>query len=223
MGDSKSTVICRCCKFNAPLFKCSTLFLYFCPIMASGYKTILGTLILAVLFINPFQIIAQGYKPVEKGTRIEFIIQKGKTADARKLKMASKMVSGQIKFDPQHLAQASFDLSFPFNTFSSANKQDEEELKGPDLFFTSKYPVMQLKSTSVSQDRPGGVVYILNGLLTIKGISKPVKVQFTAIHSGNGYLFRGLLQFNRKTFMLGDGGGYDDYVSAFVQINALKK
>ena len=185
-------------------------------------KTMKLAIIMLLLMISA-QLSAQTYVPTDKGSRVEFALQQG-TGDAiTKVKGSLSNLYGLIQFDPQQLGKASFDISLSAGTMRCADKVNEFRLRGTEFFNVSHYPVISIKSTSVTQDRPGGVVYILSGMLTLKGMTKPVKIQLTAMPSGTGFMFRGLLQFSRQAFGIGEKGEFDDKVAVYLQINTTKK
>ena len=65
---------------------------------------------------------------------------------------------------------------------ASINTEDEKRdghLKSPDFFDVAKFPTITFKSTSMKPDGKGKTTYILEGELTMHGVTK--KVKFTAI------------------------------------------
>ncbi len=176
-----------------------------------------------LLLVGAMPAAAQEYVPVDRGSRVEFTFQQGKGESLIKVKGSFTKLLGLIQFDPQHLNKAAFDISMGAATLHTTDKGDEFKLKSTGYFDVAKYSTIRIKSTSITQDRPGGIVYILNGSLTMKGITRPVKIQFTTIPSGNGYMFRGLLQFSKQAFGLGEKGDYDDIVAVYLQVNSTKK
>ena len=63
--------------------------------------------------------------------------------------------------------QASVDIA----SVSTGDAGRDGHLTSPDFFDAAKFPTMTLKSTSIVAD---GDDYLLNGELTIKGVTKPV-------------------------------------------------
>ena len=175
------------------------------------------------LFISPLNGLAQGLIPIDRGSKVELTMTQGTGDDIKKLKGNFGSMYGLIQFDPTHLEQSSLDISFNTNTLRTHDKGDEFRLKSREFLDAAKYPTLTIRSTSITQDRPGGIVYILKGTLTIKGVTRPTRIQFTATKSGSGYLFMGLMQFKRLDFGMGEKGEFDDNVSVFLQVNSEKK
>ncbi|KEQ29511.1 YceI family protein [Pedobacter antarcticus] len=69
-------------------------------------------------------------------------------------------------------AQVSFKASV--DTINTGNKDRDGHLKGGDFFDAETHPEITFKSSSFEKD---GSDYILQGDLTIKGVTKPVKLQ----------------------------------------------
>ena len=130
-------------------------------------------------------------------------------------------MTGQIVFDPAHAAGASFDINVNVGGISTGVPEWDSKLKKLPYFNVAKYPAIKIKSTSVTQDKPGSIFYTLHGDLTINGITKPAKIQFTATPSGTGYIFRGALELSRQDFGLGNGSDdMGDNVSVFIEVHA---
>jgi polyisoprenoid-binding protein YceI len=96
---------------------------------------------------------------------------------------------------------------------ASINTEDEKRdghLKSPDFFDVEKFPTITFKSTSMKPTGKGATSYVLEGDLTMHGVTK--KVKFTAIGAAktvkdpygnikNGFKVSGTI--NRKDFGLG--------------------
>lgn len=68
-------------------------------------------------------------------------------------------------------AQVSFEAET--GSIDTGNKDRDNHLKSGDFFDAEKYPAIRFTSTSLTQD---GDDYILKGDLTIKDVTKPVKL-----------------------------------------------
>ncbi len=187
------------------------------------YTGAVKALVLMGLMVFSFAAWAQTYKPVDKGSQVEFTFKKGKGDDLVQTKASFSKLFGMVQFDPNMLQHALFDISLTTSGLRAAGKENEAHLRNFEFFDVSDYPAIVIKSTSVTQDRPGSIVYLVNANLTIKGITRPVKIQFTTTPSGTGYMFHGLLQFSRKAYGLGTPEEFDDMVTVYLQVNTAKK
>ena len=179
-------------------------------------------IILAIVLslLLPEIVDAQIYVPEAQGCKVEFRVTNKK---GEVIKGNLNNVKGKITFDPKQLSTASFDIGVGLGGIASGRSKIDVELKKENYFNPAKYPLIKIKSTSVTQDKPGGPVYILHGNLTIKGTTKPVNIQFMATPVGDGYLFRGTLQLSRAAFDVGSkGDGVEDNVSVFIEVRAKK-
>lgn len=84
-------------------------------------------------------------------------------------------VTGVIRYDAAQPAKSAVDLSVPVPRLTSHVPKLDEMLQGAEFFQAAKYPDIRFKSTSVA-DKGNGDLSI-SGILTIKGIDKPVVLQ----------------------------------------------
>ncbi|MBC7555322.1 MAG: YceI family protein [Taibaiella sp.] len=161
---------------------------------------------------------AQQYTVAERGSKIEFTVTRGKDD---KLRGWLNNLKGTIVFNPEQPEKASFDVTVNSSTAKTGDAVADYKVKTEAFLNPLKFPEIRIKSTSVKKD--GGPVYVLNGELTLKGITKPVKIQFTALPSAGGYTFRGLLQLSRKLYNIGEKGDIDDNITVYLQVAAKRK
>ena len=115
----------------------------------------------------------------------------------------------------------------------TGNEQRDAHVKSADFFDVAHHPVATFTSTSV---RPSGEDYILDGYLTLKGITKPVSLdlEFNGTNPGMGHGevagFTASVVLNRKDFgididmPLESGGAVvGDKVAITLEIEALKQ
>src|SRR5689334_2648930 len=94
--------------------------------------------------------------------------------------MISNVTGSFKKFDVK--AEATEDFSKPkisFNaqvdSINTSNEQRDGHLKSPDFFDAGKYPEVKFESTNY--EKVSGDEYALQGNLTIRNITKPVKLK----------------------------------------------
>jgi polyisoprenoid-binding protein YceI len=100
---------------------------------------------------------------------------------------AFKSFSGTIVAKTPDFTDAAIDFSVDVNSISTENEMRDKHLKSPDFFEADKYPKMTFKSKSFK--KVSGSNYVLNGDLTIHGITKPAK--FEVVYGGNAKDFQG--------------------------------
>jgi polyisoprenoid-binding protein YceI len=166
------------------------------------------------LFVITTDTYAQHLKPANN-SNVEFRVYNHKNGNdlARGLFPITK---GNIFFDPKQLSKSSFDVVINAADISTSNKEVNKSLESKLFLSAATYPEIKIKSTSITSD--GNVIYILHGTLTLKGITKPVDIQFTATPMGTGYMFRGSFRINRLTYNVGEKGDIDDMVTLFIEL-----
>ena len=169
---------------------------------------------------STFLAAAQHFVPDSKKSSVSFSVYSHKGGD-NIIKGLFTTMKGDIFFDPKQLGRSFFDIAVTSASIFTQSNQRDKDLKGPAFFAVLKYPEIKIKSASITSD--GKVIYILQGNLSIKGITKPVKIQFTATPLKEGYLFRGSFQVNRLLYNIGEKGDIDNMVTIFVEIKADKK
>jgi polyisoprenoid-binding protein YceI len=119
------------------------------------------------------------------------------------------------------------------NSVNTGNEQRDAHLRSADFFDASQFPTATYVSRAV---RPNGDNYVLEGDLTLKGVTKPVALalMFNGVNPGMGHGevtgFEASVVLSRKDFGVGtdmplDGGGVlvGDKVTVTLQIEAVKQ
>ena len=187
-----------------------------------GWEKMLFILLTVICTFPGIHVGAQQLAVVNNGSKVEFSVDNGKGI-GEKIKGKFSNLSGNIIFDPQHLASASFDVTLNAATANTGDKFYDFKLKTEHFLNTSLFPTIRLRSLAVKQVKSGIQLYELTGTLTLKGVSKPVSMQFTATPLGTGYLFRGLLHLNRLDYAVGSTGEMGKEVIVFIEVRAAKK
>jgi polyisoprenoid-binding protein YceI len=71
---------------------------------------------------------------------------------------------------------AKIDFTADAASINTEDAKRDEHLKSPDFFDVAKYPSITFKSTSMKPDGKGKTSYILEGDLTMHGVTKKVKL-----------------------------------------------
>lgn len=69
-------------------------------------------------------------------------------------------------------SDAVIELTADINSINTDNDMRDEHLRGEDYFNAGKYPTMTFKSTSIQKTTANN--FKVNGILTLRGVSKPV-------------------------------------------------
>ena len=183
-----------------------------------GTAAILTTLVALFILLSSYGAIAQQYELLPKGSTLQFSVLKNKS----KLRGIFVGITGAISFDPIHPEKALFDLNIDATSLITGDAKDKTFLKGASFFSTDHFGSIRLTSKGLKED--GKIVYIMNATLTMKGVSKPVKVQLTTAPGTGGCIFRGVMTINRLDFGLGaKGGDLDNDITFFLEIAAKNK
>jgi polyisoprenoid-binding protein YceI len=133
-----------------------------------------------------------------------------------------KSFDASITSSKEDFSDAVFELSADTKQVTTNNDMRDGHLQKPDMFDTEKFPTMTFKSTSITP--AGAKKYKLAGILTMKGVSKPITLDLTLIGTGTSRDGKKLVGFkaagtlNRTEF--GVGGMPSAVVSEEVELRA---
>jgi polyisoprenoid-binding protein YceI len=150
-------------------------------------------------FIFSLPVISQHYVPDDRESKVHFTIKNFGINTGGAL----SNLKGQIIFDSQNLSTAIFDVTVDVNTIDTDNDTRDGHLRSERYFDAEKYPVIAMKSTSVTSTNKQGE-YTFSGVLSMHGVSKPISFLFTATQQGNDYLFKGNFELNRLDYGVGE-------------------
>ena len=86
--------------------------------------------------------------------------------------------SGTINVDEQDLLKSTIAVTIDATSVESQAVQGREDLiNGEEMLDTKKYPQIRFKSTSIQQKSPNQ--FVVNGDLTMRGITRPVQAPLT--------------------------------------------
>ena len=121
------------------------------------------------------------------------------------------------------------DISIDARSVDTGYPLFDEHIQGEDYFDTAKYPTITYKSTAVKfeGDKPVSV----EGLLTIKGVTKPVTLTVTSFHAMPHPMLKkdaiganAVAQIKRSDFNAGKDAPYvSDEVTLSIAVEALKQ
>jgi polyisoprenoid-binding protein YceI len=105
----------------------------------------------------------------------------------------NKIVSGEFEIDMTSLKE------------SESNEKLERHLKSDDFFGVEKFPISRLVLTGSTQFNKGSGV--INGTLTIKGITSPIEFKAALQEQDNGMWFYANIIVDRTKFNVRYGSG----------------
>ena len=82
-----------------------------------------------------------------------------------------------LSFDPAKLAEAKLEVSIPLATATTRNADYDSELRGTSFFNSKKFPQARYSATKFRA--LGGNRYAADGMLSLRGVNKPVVLTFT--------------------------------------------
>lgn len=134
--------------------------------------------------------------------------------------------SADIRYDPQDLANAHFDVSIDLASAKTGDADRDETLPSAAFFDVAKQPKAHFVTTAFRQ---AGAGVIADGTLSLKGVSKPVslKVEFTPGSAGAATL-KVSTTLKRLDFDVGSGeyadtGTIGNEVAVKAQLNLEAK
>ena len=115
-------------------------------------------------------------------------------------------VAAEVHIDEQHPEQSHVSATIQAASLDTGDAQRDAHLKSPDFFDVEQYPTITFTSTEVAREDEGTCQ--ITGDLTIKGVTKPVTIEFESTGSARdpfGNLrvgFEGATSINRKDWGL---------------------
>ena len=85
--------------------------------------------------------------------------------------------STQLSFDPANLASSRLDVTIPLVGAKSGNTDRDSTLQGNDFFNVAKFATARYRASTFRA--LGGDQYAADGTLELRGVSKPVTLNFT--------------------------------------------
>jgi polyisoprenoid-binding protein YceI len=111
-----------------------------------------------------------------------------------------------FRFDPKQLAASKLVVSIPLATAVTSNADYDGELRGASFFDAGKFP--RATYTATKFRALGGDRYAADGTLTLRGVSKPVVLEF-AWTAGAAPVLSGKAIVKRLAFGVGSGDWAD--------------
>jgi polyisoprenoid-binding protein YceI len=142
--------------------------------------------------------------------------------------------TGSIDFNPENKETGSAEFSVDVASINTLIPKRDKHLRSEDFFHVEKYPRMTFKSSSVRKIEENS--FVIDGTLTIKGVSKQVAVPFTYLGMRDNPLengqkvagFEAEFSINRLEYNVGTGkfaemGAVGETVDVLITLEVLKE
>lgn len=169
--------------------------------------------ILALMIIT-LAAVGQTYVPVADSSAITFTIKNLGV----KVSGSFSGPAGTIRFDPHHPETSSFEVHVEAATINTGNKKRDEHLREAAFFDVQNHPVIRFVSNKVKPGNKAGTFFI-EGTLTIRSISLPLSIPFTAVPTSDGFRLEGAFDMRRKPYSVGKTSTISDKLQ--VQLRVL--
>lgn len=124
--------------------------------------------------------------------------------------------SAEINFDPAHLDQSIAKVTIDTGSASSGDPSRDDPLREGEWFNIGAFPNATFATNGITSTGPNA--YVADGTLTIRGVSKPVKLPFTLTIEGDTAKMKGEAKIDRKEWGLGEGSWQDKSVDPNVTV-----
>jgi polyisoprenoid-binding protein YceI len=124
-----------------------------------------------------------------------------------------------IVFAPNDLAHSSAKITMDMTGVKSGDAQRDAMLPQPDWFNVLDFPQSVFQTTSFVWK--GGNKYIANGVLTMKGVRKPVALPFTLDIKGDTAVMKGETILKRLDFGVGKGPDFTDETKVSFSVKVM--
>lgn len=136
-----------------------------------------------------------------------------------------KKWNAAIDFDPNDLAHAHVVATIDLASEASDSPDNDEGIQGAEGFQVSQFPAAKFEASSFTHG--SGDQYAAKGFLTIKGVRKPVTLNFQLHISGDRAHMSGTADVMRGDWGLGEGEWASEKtishkVGIFVELTAAK-
>lgn len=114
----------------------------------------------------------------------------------------------QIRFDPTDLASARFEVRIEVASADTANAERDEALHSHDFFAVRRHPHATYVAETFRELGDGR--YAADGELTLRGVTRPVTLEFSWTANGEQAVLEGESVLKRLDFDVGGGEWADE-------------
>ena len=120
---------------------------------------------------------------------------------------AFQRFTADIKFDPQDLAGARFDVKIETASVDSKDSERDDTIKSDDLFAVKQFPTAHYVADKFTAK--GGNKFSAAGKLTLRNVTREVPIEFTFERKSGSAWLKGSAQLKRLDFGVGQGDWKD--------------
>jgi polyisoprenoid-binding protein YceI len=114
-----------------------------------------------------------------------------------------KTFATELRYDEAHPEQGSLVVRVMIDSLDTQDGERDGTLKGADLFDAKKYPAATFAANSLVRNATGGLEAV--GKLTIRGVSRDLRLPITLKPTANGMELSGQTTIKRLDFGVGQG------------------
>ena len=129
--------------------------------------------------------------------------------------------SGNVFFNPNNLEKSKFDFTVKVDSINTQIGKRDNHIRSADFFNTKKYPHMVFKSSKVSH--AGGNKYLLEGKMTVKNVTKPMRIEFLLLGQKDDPFQKGKLVAGFETRLKIDRLDYNVGSGKFLKLGVVGK
>ena len=113
---------------------------------------------------------------------------------------------GRVRFSPAALDRSSIQITIDLASARTGDADRDMTLAGPEFFATEKAADAQFTSKRIRA--LGGDRYVADGTLAMRGVARPISLDFTLRITGNKADAKGRGQVSRSAYAIGNGADY---------------
>ncbi len=139
------------------------------------------------------------YQQANAGSNLSFTFTQLDAASTGRF----KTFATELRYDEANLAQSSLVVRVMIDSLDTQDGERDGTLKSADLFDAQKYPAATFAANTLARNAAGGLEAV--GKLTIRGVSKDLRLPITLKPTANGLELSGEITIKRLDFGVGQG------------------
>ena len=182
---------------------------------------VLRRMLFLVLLLSATPLFAADWRMDSAASRLEFIA----TFERNPAPGVFKSFDVRTNFEPEKPAGGKLDVDIQVTSADMSIREVNAAIRGPEWFDFARFPRAEFRSSEIRAAGAGR--FVARGMLTLKGVQRPVEVPFAWKDAGGSATLDGELTVPRAAFGIGTGEwAATDVIGPDVKIRfkvALKK